>query len=117
MRSTVKTGVGVRRRGMRVVGASFAAEVAATSPFRRLAVFAAKALVAGPRLQQGAIDGEVVVREQTTALSHLHDLMEELVSDGSLEQTVAILGEDSGCPDGIVHRQADEPAKEAREAT
>ena len=60
----------------------------------------------------GAIHAEVLAREQFLLLGLLHDLIEELDDRIVRDQAVAVLAEDSGHPDCVVHGQADEPAKQ-----
>ncbi len=75
-----------------------------------LPVFALKTLLAGPGLDQRAIDGEVLVGHQ--AGGPFDHAPEAAPGDLLIEQPVAILGERRRVPDPIVHRQADEPAKQ-----
>ena len=51
-------------------------------------------------------------REQLLFLGLLHDLVEELDDRIVLDQALAVLAEDGGHPDRIVHGQANEPAKQ-----
>jgi len=79
---------------------------------RRRVVFAPEALVTGPPLEQRAVDGEVLVRQQLPRAGHLEHLLREGLGDVALEQPVAVLGKRRRIPDGLVGREADEPPVE-----
>ena len=66
-------------------------------------------LVARPRFEQRAIDGEMLVRQQPLALDRRQHLGEERVRHRAIEQAVAILGEDRRVPDRIIEAQPDKP--------
>ena len=64
---------------------------------RRLGgVVGAKALLRGPGFQQGAVDREVLVRQQFLFADLLHHGTEERLRDVAFQQPVAILGERRG---------------------
>ena len=116
----VQPRVGIGGRGVRVIGALLAVEVAlgiasATCAGRRLAAslgLGLEALHAGKRFDQGAIDREMLVREQRPNLGLAEHRLEELRRDLALQEPVAVLGEHRHVPDRRVHRQADEPAEQ-----
>jgi hypothetical protein len=68
--------------------------------------------VARPRLQQRAVDGEVLAREQPARVGQVHDAGEEVGGHPAVEQALAVLGERRGVPRLVVELQADEPAEE-----
>jgi hypothetical protein len=66
--------------------------------------------MATPRLQQCAVDTEMLGGEQATSTGLLHDIFEEGPGDVALQQPVPILGEGGRCPHRVVHGQTDKPA-------
>src|SRR5436190_9823689 len=110
--------VGIRRRGVSVVGALLSLKVGllvlAAGPGSRwiLVILALEALLAGPRFDERAIHGEVLAREKLFLLGLLQDLLEELPGDLLFEESFPVLGKRSGMPDLVVHSQPYEPPKE-----
>jgi hypothetical protein len=82
--------LGVGRGGMGVVLALLAMPaalgVATRRRVRRRTVFGLEALVRRPRLQQGAVHGEVLRRHVAAQLRQPHDGFEELVRDLVLQR-------------------------------
>ncbi len=76
---------------------------------RRWAVFGFEALVRRPRLQQRAIDGEVLTRQVAAQLGLVHDGGEELVRDLVFEEPYAVLGERGRVERGGVDAHVQEP--------
>ncbi|VWC37494.1 hypothetical protein BPS26883_06773 [Burkholderia pseudomultivorans] len=102
---------------MRVVAAPFALPVGvdiAAAAGRRIVrtVLGPEALVAGPRLDQRAIDREMFSGEQPLLVGQAHDFGKERFDHFVLEQTIPILGEHRVVPDGVFDRQSDEPAEQ-----
>jgi len=89
----------IRRAVVRGVRALLAAEVdcRVTRIIRRLVrrgrVFRLETLEAGGRLDQRAVDGEVLVRKQTQCRGLADHLVEELLRDHVLQQAAAVLAE------------------------
>jgi hypothetical protein len=69
-------------------------------------------LLPRPRLEECAVDREVLVGQQAPTPRLLHDVLEERTGDVAGEQALAILREGGWCPHRVVHRQAHEPAKQ-----
>ena len=106
---------------MRVVPALLAVEVAlgvaptATMTFSRwriAAVLRHKALHAGPSLDQGAIDREVLAGEQLADLRQVQHADKELGRDIAVEQPIPVLAEDRRIPHLIIRREPDEPPEQ-----
>ena len=114
----VQPRIGVGAGLVRVVTASLAFEVgteiviAVVVAIVVLATLAYKALVAGPGLNQRAVDAEVLAREPTLVVGGLDDQTEQLDDRVVGDQAFAVLCEDGGHPHAVVHGQADEPAKQ-----
>ena len=114
----VEPGVGIGGRGVRVVAPSLAVEVAlgvAPAARRRLVAtfgLGLEALHARKRFDQGAIDREMLVREQRPNLGLAQHRLEELRRDLARKEPVAVLGEHRHVPDRRVDRQANEPAEQ-----
>lgn len=107
----------ISARFMRVVAAPFALPVGvdiAAAAGRRIVrtVLGPEALVAGPRLDQRAIDREMFSGEQPLLVGQAHDFGKERFDHFVLEQTIPILGEHRVVPDGVFDRQSDEPAEQ-----
>lgn len=105
----LRFGVGLGR--MRVVAARLAAPVLGRVPLVG-AVLAPQALVAGPGLDERAVDAEVLAREQPALVGHLHGGVEQLGDRVMLDEAVSVLAEDRVVPHGVFDGQADEPAKQ-----
>ena len=60
-----------------------------------------EALQAGGSLNQAAIDGEVLVRQQAAFMGVGYHLVEQLLSHLVLKQALAVLGEDGGVEAGF----------------
>ena len=76
------------------------------------AIFRAKALLAGPGLNQRAVDREMLLRKQPLPVGLAHHFGEEGFNDLVLEQAIPVLREDGMVPDRIFQRQPDEPAEQ-----
>ena len=107
----VQPRVGICLGFMRFVAALLAFEIPAIT-VGVIVVLGHKTLVPGPGLDERAIDAEVLARQQVPLLSDCHHFVEELDDGVMLDEPLAILGEHRGHPNGIVHGQADEPAKQ-----
>ena len=108
-------GVGVGGRGMRVVLALLAMEVAlgiapaarlALSRGRIAAVLRHKALHAGPGLDQRAVDREVLAGQQLADLRQVQHARKELGRNIAVEQPVPVLAEHGRIPHRIVRPTA-----------
>ena len=75
-------------------------------------ISALKALQARPRLQLGAVHGEVLVRQQTRLSCLRGHRIEKRSRHVARQQPVPILRERRGMPHRIVQVQPDEPAKQ-----
>ncbi|CAN0626732.1 protein of unknown function [Burkholderia multivorans] len=115
---SITAGLVVRARFMRLVAALLTVPVlalAGTSIGRRIVirfVLAHEALVPGPSLNQRAIHAEMFARQVAARLRRLDGLVEQTYDDIVNEQPVTVLAERRVVPHRIVHRQADEPAKQ-----
>ncbi|MCY1541589.1 hypothetical protein D9M68_772900 [compost metagenome] len=107
----VQPGIGIGLGLVRVVAALATFEVAAVAIVLVAAVLAHEALVACPRLNQRAVDAEVLARQPVLLLRDGQHLVEKLDDRIMLDQPFAVLGEHRGHPNWVVHRQPDEPAK------
>jgi hypothetical protein len=72
----------------------------------------AEALLTGPRLEQRAVHGEVLVGEQALTVRMDQDGVEEGGRNIAVEQPIAVLGKRGGRPHGVVHAEPHEPAKQ-----
>jgi hypothetical protein len=81
---------------------------------RRLAaaVLGAKALHAGPCLDQRAVDREMIVRQQRFDRPLAEHRSHELSGDVTLDQALAVLGEHRFVPNLVIQRQPDKPAEQ-----
>jgi hypothetical protein len=79
---------------------------------RRRDIFALEALEPRPRLNERAVDREVLVREQLPLPGLREHGLEEGFGHLTVEQALPILREHADVPDAIVHVQADEPSVE-----
>lgn len=101
---------------MGVVAAPLVVKVAlavASRP-RRIAgtVLRAKAVQAGPRFQQCAVDREVIVRQQPLDFWLRQHGGEKLLRHLAREQPVAVFGERRGIPYRVFDAQPDKPAEQ-----
>ena len=109
----------VAARLMRLVATLLAVPIlalASTASRRRIVVgfvLAHEALMARPRLNQRAVDAEVLAGEMTARMRRLYRLVEQTRDDVAREQSVAVLAERRVVPHRIVHRQADKPTKQS----
>src|SRR5438874_2444687 len=71
-----------------------------------------EALVRGPRLDQGAINREMLVRQKRLHLLVFEKLDHELLERIAFLKAFPVLGEDCRIPDRVVRRQTDEPTKQ-----
>ena len=76
------------------------------------AVLGAEAFGAGPRLQQRAVDREMLGREQHRHLRMRQHCGKELHRDIARQEPVAVLGTRRRVPYRIIHAEADEPAEQ-----
>src|SRR4051794_25816447 len=86
--------------------------VASRTGWLAAAVLGPETLHRGPRLDQRAIDRDVLVREQPRHLRVSQDRAQEAMGDVAFQQPVAVLGEYRHVPHRRLDRQADEPAEE-----
>ena len=118
----VQPGVGIGGRGVAVVGPPLAVEVTAavavTVRRRRLArvVLGPEALHRRPRLDQAAVDAEVLAREQAADLPLIQNLGQKFGGNVAREQAIPVLRERRMIPDLIVDPEPDEPAEQEVEA-
>src|SRR5271165_920192 len=107
----------IRGRGMRLVAARLAVKItglitsAATGSIIRL-VLRPVAAVRSPGLDQGPINAEVLVAEQTRGVRLRNDRVEQVSGDIGAEQPVAVLAEGRVIPDRLIDRQTHKPAKQ-----
>src|SRR5690606_17200393 len=71
-----------------------------------------EALHAGPGLDQGAIDAEMLTRQQPLDPPQRQDLAQELGGYIALEQALAVLRECRGIPGRLIRAKPDKPAKQ-----
>ena len=76
------------------------------------AILWAKALHAGPGVDQGAIDREMVGRQQGLDLPQRQKAGQKLLRHIRRKEAVTVVAEHRRMPHARVNRQADEPAKE-----
>ena len=108
-------GIGIRGGRMGRIGAPLAAEVALrVAPGGRVAavVLAAEALHRRPRLDQRAVDREVLVRQQPANPRAVQNRLKKARRHIPRNQTVAVLRIGRRVPHRRVHRQTDEPAEQ-----
>ena len=117
----IEPGIRIGGRGMGLVRARLLAEVAfaVAARSRRLAraVFRPEALHARPGLDQRAIDGNVVARQEPLDGLQGHQARQEGAGDIRLQQPVAVVREHRRMPDGGVHLQPDVLRQAQDEAT
>ena len=108
--------VGIRCGRMGGVAAALAVEIhrriARVIGRRRRRVLPFEAFEAGPRLHQCSVHGEVLVGEQAPLPGLGHHPIKEPPGDLPGEQPLSVLGEHCRIPDGVIHLQAHEPAKQ-----
>src|SRR5258708_22169911 len=110
--------VGIRRRGVSVVGTLLSLEVgllvlAAGARRRRiLIVLALEALLAGPGFDERAIHREVFARKKLLLLGLLEDLLAQLTADLLLQEPLPVLGEGGRMPYLVIDAQPDEPPEQ-----
>lgn len=76
------------------------------------AIASGETLLPGPRLEQRAIDGEVLVRQHPSRPRLRQHRVKELPRNVAREQPLPILGKGRRRPHGVVHRQAHKPAEQ-----
>lgn len=114
----VQACIRIGRAGVGVIAARLAFPIrlsVAPTTVRRLvvrSVFRAKALLAGPGLNQRTVDGEMLFREQALPVGLPHDFGEEEFNDLVLEQAIPVLRENRVIPDRIFQRQPNKPAEQ-----
>jgi hypothetical protein len=74
--------------------------------------FLLEALLPGPRLNQGAVHGPVVIRHQLMLAGLGQDWLEKSLRDVSGQPALPVLGKGRGFPDWVIHVQPDTPAKQ-----
>jgi hypothetical protein len=108
--------IGIAARSMRVIRALLVVEVAfAIAPRRRRlarAVLGPEALHRCPRVNERAIDREVLARQKLLDLWQRQKRRQELVRHFRFQQPVAVVREHRRMPDLSIDRQADEPAEQ-----
>ena len=87
-------------------------DVAARRRVRRRAVLRLEALVRRPRVQQRAVDGEVIRRDVAAQLRLAHHSGEELVRDLVLQQALAVLGERGRVERRLIDAHVQEPLEQ-----
>jgi hypothetical protein len=112
-----KAGVRVGGRGVAVVAAPRAVEVAAgVAPavgwWLVLITLGPEALQAGPGLDQGPVDREVFAAQKLPHPRLVHNRRQELGRDVALEQAVAVGRERGRVPHRIVDPQPHEPTEQ-----
>lgn len=75
-------------------------------------VLGLEALLARPRLQEGTIDREMLVRQQPGRPRLLDHRLEEMARDLVFQQAIMVLAEGRRVPHRLIHAQADEPAEQ-----
>ena len=86
--------------------------VATAAALGRRGVLGAETLQGSPGLNEGAVHGEMVVRQQSGLGGLLLDAPEKGRGQVRTEKALPILGEDGMVPDLVVHGQANKPAKQ-----
>jgi hypothetical protein len=81
-------------------------------PIAGLLVLLAKALKRCPRLDQCAVDGEVLVAHQPGGTSLRHDGEKEFLGDFMRDESLAVLGERAVIETRLLHVHVEEPAKQ-----
>src|SRR6516162_4529721 len=114
----IQSRIGIIGRGVGLVAALLTVEVPFPIAARRrrlaAAVRGAKALHAGPRLDQRAVDREMVVRQQGLDPLLVEYRRHELADNITVNQPFAVLGEDRNVPHRGIQRQPDKPAIDGR---
>ena len=70
------------------------------------------ALMAGPGLDERAVNAEVLARQEPSLVGHLHRLVEQLGDRIVLDEPVSVLAEDGVVPHRVLDGQADEPTEQ-----
>src|SRR5262249_46455235 len=104
-------GFRVGRALMRVVLTHLAVKVRFIIGIAILGLLRLEAFVQGPRLDQGAINQEMLVRQKVSLLV-FEKLDHELLEYIALLKAFPVIGEDCRIPDRVVRRQTDEPTKQ-----
>jgi len=99
----------IGRQGMPLVAALPAAEIAAITLVRTVL---GKGSCAEPRLQQSAIDREVLFADQLAQAGQQHRVLKELLGDLGVEQPVMVEGKRGVTPYRVVDVQTHEPAEQ-----
>lgn len=76
------------------------------------AKFPREAELTAKGLQEGAIDGELLIADQRIHLRQRHQLLQELLDDLYVEQPLAVLIERGGMPDLIIRAQSHKPTEQ-----
>src|SRR5450759_381303 len=109
--------IGVRGRAMRLI-AAFRSRIidgriaTGIRAGRFIIVDRPEALVARPGLDQRAVDGEMLVAEQTSRARLAKHGLEEALGDLPPQEPLAVLGEHRHVPNRVLDAQAHEPAEE-----
>jgi hypothetical protein len=74
--------------------------------------FLLEALLSGPSFDQGPINREMLVRQQTLCAGMNQDSFKEGSGAIAFKQAVSILAENRGIPNGIIHTQSHKPAEQ-----
>lgn len=103
----VEAAVGIGRACMRGVLASRAGEVL---PVTVCLILWFEAFLAGPRFDQCAVDGELLVRQQGRDLFMMQQRVHEAIEQIAVLQALTILRKRRGIPHRVVRRKPDKPA-------
>ena len=103
----VETAVGIGRACMRGILAYRAVEVL---PVAVCLIRWLEAFVAGPRFDQCAVDGEMLVRQQWPDLFVMQQRFHEAIEQIAVLQSLTILRKRCRIPHRVVRRKPDEPA-------
>ena len=109
--------IGIRRGLVGLVRSLLAAEVhlgvaSRLSRVLRPLILGLKALLRRPRFNQGPVDSEVLVRQQSLLPCLISDLAEELRGHIRADQSISVFGEGGMIPHFVVNRQANKPTEQ-----
>ena len=115
----IELGIRDRRRGVRVVLALFAMELAFSLAHRRRrcvrSTLGAEALERGRGLDERAIHREVLIRQEALQLGVPQNRLQELRRDIGVQQPIAVFRERRVVPNRIVDAEPYEPAEQQTE--
>ena len=110
-RLLVNTGIGIGDGSMGVVTAGLTAEIR-TIALAFLGIYRLEGLLRSPGFQQRAIHGEMLFGKQLLTAGLFQHRAEEFLHCPVIQQPIAILAEDRGHPDRIVHAEVHKPTEE-----